>query len=151
MRRHQTDIALQNRITPLLPWDLPQGSLAELTAQAFASVSDDEFEQRSEQLEMAQDVAESLQHGGTLIVEAGTGTGKSLAYLVPAALWALKTGSTAIVSTHTINLQQQLESKDVEFARRLIAGVSTDAAAALRSTAVKAATTISASRNWIAS
>ena len=107
--------------------DLPRGTLAELTAQAFASVGEDDFEQRPEQLDMARDVAESLQFGGTLIVEAGTGTGKSLAYLVPAALWALKTGSTVIVSTHTINLQQQLESKDVEFARKLIAGVSAEA------------------------
>ena len=122
---------------PLEPVDLPRGTLAELTAQAFASVGDDDFEQRPEQLDMARDVAESLQFGGTLIVEAGTGTGKSLAYLVPAALWALKTGSTVIVSTHTINLQQQLESKDVEFARKLIAGVSAEASKALTSTVVK--------------
>lgn len=117
--------------------DLPRGSLASLTQAAFASLSDDQFEHRTEQLEMARDVAETLQNGGTLIVEAGTGTGKSLAYLVPAALWALKTGSTVIVSTHTINLQQQLEHKDVEFARRLIAGVSPEAAEALRATVVK--------------
>ncbi len=122
---------------PLEPVDLPRGTLAELTAQAFAAVGDDDFEQRPEQLDMARDVAESLQFGGTLIVEAGTGTGKSLAYLVPAALWALKTGSTVIVSTHTINLQQQLESKDVEFARKLIAGVSAEASKALTSTVVK--------------
>ena len=122
---------------PLEPVDLPRGTLAELTAQAFASVGEDDFEQRPEQLDMARDVAESLQFGGTLIVEAGTGTGKSLAYLVPAALWALKTGSTVIVSTHTINLQQQLESKDVEFARKLIAGVSAEASEALTSTVVK--------------
>jgi DNA polymerase-3 subunit epsilon/ATP-dependent DNA helicase DinG len=122
---------------PLVPVELPAGSLAELTAQAFASIADQDFEQRTEQLEMARDVAEALQHGGTLIVEAGTGTGKSLAYLVPAALWALKTGNSVIVSTHTINLQQQLEGKDVEFARRLIAAVSADAAQALRSTVVK--------------
>ena len=121
----------------LEPIDLPAGSLADLTARAFASISDDDFEQRSEQLDMTRDVAEALQYGGTLIVEAGTGTGKSLAYLVPAALWALKTGNTVIVSTHTINLQQQLEGKDVEFARRLIAGVSAEAAQALKSTVVK--------------
>jgi len=122
---------------PLERVNLPRGSLAELTAQAFASISDERFEERAEQLDMARDVADTLQGGGTLIVEAGTGTGKSLAYLVPAALWALKTGNTVIVSTHTINLQQQLESKDVEFARRLIAGVSPEAAEALKSTVVK--------------
>ncbi|MXX81242.1 MAG: DEAD/DEAH box helicase [Chloroflexi bacterium] len=117
--------------------ELPSGSLASLTEAAFASRDDDEFEHRPEQLEMARDVAETLQHGGTLIVEAGTGTGKSLAYLVPAALWALKTGSTVIVSTHTINLQQQLVHKDIEFARRLIAGVSEDASDVLLATVVK--------------
>ncbi|MYF80198.1 MAG: DEAD/DEAH box helicase [Chloroflexi bacterium] len=117
--------------------ELPSGSLASLTEAAFASLDDDEFEHRPEQLEMARDVAETLQHGGTLLVEAGTGTGKSLAYLVPAALWALKTGSTVIVSTHTINLQQQLVHKDIEFARRLIAGVSEDASDALLATVVK--------------
>ncbi len=117
--------------------DLPPGSLASLTQAAFASLDDGAFEHRTEQLEMARDVAESLQNGGTMIVEAGTGTGKSLAYLVPAALWALKTGSTVIVSTHTINLQQQLEHKDIEFARQLIAGVSQEAAEALKATVVK--------------
>lgn len=117
--------------------ELPQGSLANLTQVAFASLDADEFEHRAEQLEMARDVAQSLQQGGTRIVEAGTGTGKSLAYLVPAALWALKTGSTVIVSTHTINLQQQLVYKDIEFARRLIAGVSREAADALQATVVK--------------
>ena len=121
----------------LEPVELPPGSLEDLTARAFASISDDDFEQRSEQLDMARDVARALQYGGTLVVEAGTGTGKSLAYLVPAALWALKTGNTVIVSTHTINLQQQLEGKDVEFARRLISGVSPKAAAELRSMVVK--------------
>ncbi len=117
--------------------ELPRGSLAGLTQTAFASLNDTEFEHRSEQLQMARDVAETLQNGGTLVVEAGTGTGKSLAYLVPAALWALKTGSTVIVSTHTINLQQQLEHKDVEFARRLIAAISPEAAASLKATVVK--------------
>ena len=125
------------RAPGLAPVDLPRGSLEELVRVAFDSAADADFEQRDEQLAMAQDVANTLQHGGTLIVEAGTGTGKSLAYLVPAALWALKTGSTVVVSTHTINLQQQLEGKDVEFARRLIAGVSAEAGQALKATVVK--------------
>ena len=121
----------------LVPVELPSGSLEELVRASFDSAVDADFEQREEQRAMARDVANTLQYGGTQIVEAGTGTGKSLAYLVPAALWALKTGSTVIVSTHTINLQQQLEGKDVEFARRLIASVSPEAAQALRATVVK--------------
>ena len=125
------------RAQALAPVDLPRGSLGELVRSAFSSAVGLEVERREEQLAMAQDVANTLQYGGTQIVEAGTGTGKSLAYLVPAALWALKTGSTVVVSTHTINLQQQLEDKDVEFARRLIGGVSAEAAEALKATVVK--------------
>ncbi len=121
----------------LPPVDLPRGSLEDLVRAAFDSADALDFEQREEQRAMALDVANTLQYGGAQIVEAGTGTGKSLAYLVPAALWSLKTGSTVVVSTHTINLQQQLEGKDVEFARRLIAGVSTEAAEALKATVVK--------------
>ena len=124
-------------IPPLEPVQLPAGSLAELTEAAFASADANEFEQRPEQIQMARDVAHALQHGGTLIVEAGTGTGKSLAYLVPASLWALKTGHNVLISTHTINLQQQLEQQDVELARQLIAGVAPEAAKALRATVVK--------------
>lgn len=134
---HRQSPSGSTRPQELAPVDLPRGSLEELVRAAFDSAADDDFEQREEQLAMAQDVANTLQFGGTQIVEAGTGTGKSLAYLVPAALWALKTGSTVIVSTHTINLQQQLEGKDVEFARRLIAGISAEAAEALTATVVK--------------
>lgn len=122
---------------PLEPVALPSGSLAELTANAFASASSSDFEHRAEQLQMAQQVANTLQHGGALVTEAGTGTGKSLAYLVPAALWALKTANSVAISTDTINLQQQLERKDVELARQLIAGVSPEAAETLRIAVVK--------------
>ena len=119
---------------PLAPMPLPSGSLAELTERAFRSAAGDGLEQREQQLAMARDVAETLQRGDTLIVEAGTGTGKSLAYLLPASLWALKTGNTVLVSTHTINLQQQLEGNDVELVRRLVVGVSASAAESLRAT-----------------
>ncbi len=116
---------------------LPDGSLVQLTERAFALIEEDGFERREEQLAMARDVANSLQHGGTLLIEAGTGTGKSLAYLVPAALWALKVGRTVLISTNTINLQQQLAGNDVELTRRLIAGVAPEAATALSATVVK--------------
>ncbi len=132
-----TRTAQGSAVPPPARVDLPSGPLASLTQKAFASPGDGDFERRSEQLEMACDVAETLQHGGTLIVEAGTGTGKSLAYLVPAALWALKTGNTVVISTHTINLQQQLVHKDVEFARRLLGVVAPKAAEALQVTVVK--------------
>ena len=76
------------------------------------------YEHRQEQLEMTRRVARTLEHGGVLLVEAGTGTGKSLAYLVPAIRWALANGQPVIVSTHTINLQEQLVGTDLPFLAR---------------------------------
>ena len=78
------------------------------------------YEQRDQQLQMAQDVTRALNHGEHLMIEAGTGTGKSLAYLVPAALWALSNGQRVTVSTHTINLQQQLLNKDIALVRKIV-------------------------------
>lgn len=70
-------------------------------------------EPRQQQVEMAQAVADAISQGTNLIVEAGTGVGKSLAYLVPAALHATRNRSRVIVSTNTINLQEQLVKKDL--------------------------------------
>src|SRR5580704_7033784 len=77
------------------------------------------FEFRPQQQEMAVAVARALQNGGHLAVEAGTGVGKSLAYLIPAILFAVSQGKKAVVSTHTINLQEQLTEKDLP----MLAGV----------------------------
>jgi ATP-dependent DNA helicase DinG len=71
------------------------------------------FEFRPQQQEMAVAVARALQNRGHLAVEAGTGVGKSLAYLVPAILFAVAQKKKAVVSTHTINLQEQLTEKDL--------------------------------------
>src|SRR6185369_8250003 len=71
------------------------------------------FEFRPQQQEMAVAVAEALEDERHLVVEAGTGVGKSLAYLVPAILYALEQKKKAIISTHTINLQEQLLHKDI--------------------------------------
>ncbi len=71
------------------------------------------FEHRPEQVAMARAVSESLSHGGHLLVEAGTGTGKSIAYLIPATLWALHNNTRVVISTNTINLQDQLIHKDI--------------------------------------
>jgi DNA polymerase-3 subunit epsilon/ATP-dependent DNA helicase DinG len=72
------------------------------------------FESRPEQVEMAKAVAEAIENGEHLVVEAGTGVGKSLAYMIPSVLHAIRTGTKVVVSTNTINLQEQLISKDVE-------------------------------------
>jgi DNA polymerase-3 subunit epsilon/ATP-dependent DNA helicase DinG len=71
------------------------------------------FEERTEQVQMAVRVAETINNGGRLIVEAGTGVGKSMAYLLPAILYAVRNNKRVVVSTNTINLQEQLMTKDV--------------------------------------
>ncbi len=71
------------------------------------------FEYRPQQQEMAVAVARALERREHLTVEAGTGVGKSLAYLVPAILFAIANKKKAVISTHTINLQEQLTQKDL--------------------------------------
>jgi DNA polymerase-3 subunit epsilon/ATP-dependent DNA helicase DinG len=81
------------------------------------------FEHRSQQERMAESVAAAIEKGENLIVEAGTGVGKSLAYLVPAALHTLGGGRTVIVSTNTINLQEQLMAKDIPAAQSVLQAI----------------------------
>ena len=71
------------------------------------------YEYRSEQVAMLQAVAEAFSQGKHLMVEAGTGTGKSYAYLIPAVHWATQNGQRVVISTNTINLQDQLVNKDI--------------------------------------
>ncbi len=71
------------------------------------------FEQRPQQVEMARAAAAALDGDSHLLVEAGTGTGKSLAYLLPAACFALRNNERVVVSTSTIGLQEQIIGKDV--------------------------------------
>jgi len=78
------------------------------------------FEHRSAQQDMACAVARSLEHTRHLIVEAGTGIGKSLAYLLPAIHFAVEHKRKALVSTHTINLQEQLFHKDIPLVHKLV-------------------------------
>src|SRR5437016_988359 len=78
------------------------------------------FEFRPQQQEMAVAVARALEEDRHLVVEAGTGVGKSLAYLVPAILFALEHHKKAIVSTHTINLQEQLLYKDIPILKKIL-------------------------------
>jgi len=71
------------------------------------------YEYRPEQVEMLRAVASALSTGQHLMVEAGTGVGKSFAYLVPAALFTVQNNTRLVVSTNTINLQDQLIKKDI--------------------------------------
>src|SRR5437016_808968 len=78
------------------------------------------FEFRPQQQEMAAAIARALEEERHLVVEAGTGVGKSLAYLAPAILFAIEQHKKAIVSTHTINLQEQLLGKDIPIVKKIL-------------------------------
>ncbi|MEY2465786.1 MAG: ATP-dependent helicase DinG [Verrucomicrobiota bacterium] len=98
----------------------PAGASADLVAQVEEIFSPTgilskakNFEFRPQQQQMAVAVARALENREHLAVEAGTGVGKSLAYLVPAILFAVQNNKKAVVSTHTINLQEQLTEKDL--------------------------------------
>jgi DNA polymerase-3 subunit epsilon/ATP-dependent DNA helicase DinG len=73
----------------------------------------EEYESRPQQVEMSQNVMNAFEQGYHLICEAPTGVGKSLAYLIPAAATAIRNKSKVVISTNTINLQEQLYEKDV--------------------------------------
>lgn len=78
------------------------------------------FEFRPQQQQMAMAVARALENQEHLAVEAGTGVGKSLAYLVPAILYAVANKKKAVISTHTINLQEQLTQKDLPILEQIL-------------------------------
>ncbi len=78
------------------------------------------FETREEQINMVQAVCEALNEGRHLMCEAGTGIGKSMAYLLPAIAWCRRNRDKIIVSTNTKNLQEQLADKDLPFLQKLL-------------------------------
>ncbi|PYO60858.1 MAG: helicase [Gemmatimonadetes bacterium] len=79
------------------------------------------FEDRPSQRDMAAYTADVYNDGGVALLEAGTGVGKSFAYLVPALVWARENGERTVVSTNTINLQEQLVGKDLPILARALA------------------------------
>lgn len=91
----------------------PKGAIARRLPQ---------YEDRASQREMAGAVADLYNDGGVGLLEAGTGVGKSLAYLVPALRWAAANGDRTVVSTNTINLQEQLVRKDLPFLAGALSG-----------------------------
>ncbi|CAN5128269.1 helicase C-terminal domain-containing protein [soil metagenome] len=93
--------------------------VAEIFSETGALSRSRDFEYRREQQAMAIGVAEALVRSRPLVAEAGTGVGKSLAYLVPAALMAAEQKRKAVISTHTINLQEQLIHKDIPIVQKL--------------------------------
>ncbi|WP_018970571.1 ATP-dependent DNA helicase [Rubritalea marina] len=101
-----------------------RGALSEEVFEIFSEYGllskSPDFAYRPEQQEMAHEVASAMEESRVLAVEAGTGVGKSLAYLIPAVKFALERNKKAIISTHTINLQEQLVGKDIPIVRKLL-------------------------------
>ncbi len=94
------------------PLDLPEvAALLEPGGAFFKEFPD--YEHRPEQVQMLRETARAISEGRHFLIEAGTGIGKSLAYLVPAAIWATKNRRRVVISTNTINLQDQLMAKDI--------------------------------------
>ena len=104
-------------LQPLKPEDIltvlaPEGRLGKALPK---------YEERAAQKEMMAEVIDAFNHDKISVIEAGTGTGKTLAYLVPAIAWAVVNNERVVVSTHTINLQEQIMHKDLPLVRRLFA------------------------------
>ncbi len=89
-----------------------------------------EYESRPQQIEFARQVLDVLRNGGGLVIEAATGVGKSIGYLIPSVAVSLERESPVIVSTNTKNLQEQLIQKDIPVLKRVLGG--TFSAAALK-------------------
>ena len=89
---------------------LPKGKIANVMAS--------QYEERLEQLKMLEAVTSAFNDDSISLIEAGTGTGKTLAYLIPAVYWSLLNGERVVVSTNTINLQEQLIEKDIPLLHR---------------------------------
>ena len=100
--------------------DLEQHVEAAFAPGGVLSRTTDHFMPRRGQTDMAMAVSRTVQDGGQLVVEAGTGVGKSLAYLVPAVQWAVENKRKAVISTYTINLQEQLMYKDLPILQKIL-------------------------------
>ncbi|MGH7806902.1 MAG: DEAD/DEAH box helicase, partial [Thermodesulfobacteriota bacterium] len=84
---------------------LPEGGIAKVMSS--------QYEERNEQLNMLEAASSAFNDNSISLIEAGTGTGKTLAYLIPAVYWSLSNGERVVISTNTINLQEQLIEKDI--------------------------------------
>ena len=108
-----------------MPVGKPQQSESEPLDRVFGpdglvSKSHENYEHRDGQIKMAEAIARVIRDKRHLIVEAGTGTGKTLAYLVPAITAAIQNKKRIVISTGTKNLQEQLMEKDVPFLQQIM-------------------------------
>jgi DNA polymerase-3 subunit epsilon/ATP-dependent DNA helicase DinG len=111
-----------HRLDGFLPPLTPESTLKPLDEKEIAAILEhggpfshyfQQYEYRPQQVEMLKAISRAFSNGRHLLVEAGTGTGKSFAYLIPAAYWALQNKARVVISTNTINLQDQLIQKDI--------------------------------------
>jgi ATP-dependent DNA helicase DinG len=107
------------RVKTLVPLD-PDRIAADLAHGGPVAAAYRGFEDRPSQQTMASTIASLYNDGGIGLLEAGTGVGKSLGYLLPALRWAAANGERTVVSTNTINLQEQLVGKDLPFLERAL-------------------------------
>ena len=103
---------------PLKPKENPDPLDAEavvktLSAEGPFAQQFENYEPRPQQMEMMRAVVKAFNENGVAFIEAATGVGKSLAYLIPSMMWAIQNGERVVISTNTINLQEQLADKDV--------------------------------------
>jgi DNA polymerase-3 subunit epsilon/ATP-dependent DNA helicase DinG len=112
---------LLDRQTTIQP--VPQELIAEVfdSNGPLAKLFGDAFEVRQGQLDMAHRVLQALNLGDHLLIEAGTGTGKSIAYALPATLWSLTNQRRVVIATNTIALQEQLLEKDLPIVHAVLA------------------------------
>ncbi|MHB8112179.1 MAG: hypothetical protein A2X24_09775 [Chloroflexi bacterium GWB2_54_36] len=122
VQQHDYGALFASTAAVLLPPLTPPETLAPLNVDEVAALLEyggpfaryfEGYEQRSQQVEMLRAVTRAFSDGYHLMVEAGTGTGKSFAYLVPAALWSMQNNTRIVISTNTITLQEQLINKDI--------------------------------------
>ncbi len=111
---------------------VPSTTIAPTTVAAFfaadgplAQQLGEHFEIRPGQQQMAEHITAALNGGEHLLMEAGTGIGKSLAYLLPAALWSMANHTRVVIATNTITLQEQLVEKDIPLLQQLLAARTT--------------------------
>ncbi|MFZ5919095.1 MAG: helicase C-terminal domain-containing protein [Chloroflexota bacterium] len=115
----------QEQTPPLEPNDRPEpldvAALTALLAQdGLLARAFPGYEHRPQQVEVMEAIASAISESRHLLVEAGTGTGKSLAYLLPAIYFALQNGERVVISTNTINLQEQIYDKDIPTLQKIL-------------------------------
>ncbi len=127
--RPRTDVTLPFAPPPSAPVLTPRETPDPIPVDTLSTLLEPEgplarvmpgYEHRPQQVHMLREVARALNEGHHLLVEAGTGTGKSLAYLIPAAYFAHHNQERVLIATHTINLQDQLFQKDLPVLQQLV-------------------------------